>query len=168
MCIRDRSQLLQHRHHARVLRLQEVAELLAGEEGVVPAVLVHGLLPLGGVVQFLEEAGQLGALRLGEARRGHDAAPVGEVHVVAGLLEGGRVLEVVHPFGAGHREHPQLAGLDLVQVLADAGDPEADLVAEDRGEQLAAAVEGDVVDRLRLDPGGLRHQHRREVVGPAR
>ncbi|BFO19376.1 hypothetical protein SHKM778_57640 [Streptomyces sp. KM77-8] len=117
-------------------------------------------------MQLPYQVDEFGAFGVGEAGRGDDAAPVGETHVVARLLERGRV-ESRDALRAGDREQAQLAGLDLVEVLTDSGDTEGDLAAEDGGEQFATAVEGDVVDVLRRDPGGPRHQHRREMVRPA-
>ena len=43
---------------------------------------------------------------------------------------------------AGDGEDPDLAGLDLVEELAEAAGTEGDLVAEQRRKQLAAAVVG--------------------------
>ena len=87
----------------------------------------------------VDQVGQRLLVGVAEAGRGDDAAPVGELHVHAGLLAASARRRRA-PLGAGHREHPQLAGLDLLGELADARDAEGDLAAEQRVEQLAAAV----------------------------
>ena len=40
------------------------------------------------------------------------------------------------PLVAGHREHPQLAGLDLAHELAEAGEARRDLVAQQGGQRV--------------------------------
>ena len=71
-------------------------------------------------------------------------------------------------FVARHREDLDLAGLDLVEELAEAAGAEGDLVADEGREQLAAAVEADVADVLGVDADGLGQLHREQVVGAAR
>ena len=105
---------------------------------------------------------------LGEAGGRHDATPVGELEVDALLLEGGHVLERLDPLGARHGEHADVAGLDLVEELTEAGGAEGDLVAEQRRQQLAAAVVRHVAHGLGVDADGLGELHRQQVVGAAR
>ena len=91
---------------------------------------------------------------VGNARRRKDSAPVGECQVDARLFQR-RGVDALDPLVAGHREHPQLAGLDLVDELAGTRRADGDLLAEQRGQQVAAAVIGDEVDLLRVDADGL-------------
>ena len=62
---------------------QEVAELVAGHEGVGPAVLLQRVLPAWRGVHLRRRRRPGGHARVGDAGRGHDAAPVGEDQVDA-------------------------------------------------------------------------------------
>ena len=77
---------------------------------------------------FVSASIQPGLVGVGDAGRRHDAAPVGEDEVDAGLLEGRHVRQRVDALLARHREDLDLAGLDLVEELAEAAGAEGDLV----------------------------------------
>ncbi len=150
---------------------EEAVELLAHEERVVPALLLERRLPLVGRDHLADEQLEGGAVLVGEVARRDDAAPVRELDVVPGLGRGRHVGQQVRALGARDRERPDGPGLDLLRVLADARDPGADLVAEQRGERLAAARVGDVVEEPahlgRRHVGRLEEHPREDVVGPA-
>ena len=103
---------------------------------------------------------------VGNARRRKDSAPVGECQVDSRLFQR-RGVDALDPLVAGHREHPQLTGLDLVDELAGTRRADGDLLAEQRGQQITATVIGDEVDRLRVDADRFGQFHREQVVGPA-
>jgi hypothetical protein len=79
---------------------------------------------------------------VGELRRRYDAPPVGEYQVDAGFLQGWGTYWI-NPLGSTDGQHPNLAGLDLVEELTKAGRGEGDLAAENRRQQVAATVVGD-------------------------
>ena len=129
-----------------VLFLEEVVELVAGLEGVDPAVVLQRLLPLRAVVHLVEVGDQLVAPLVGDAGRREHAAPVGEDQVDVRLLERRHVLDRLagEPLLAGDREHAQLAGVDLALELAEPGEADLDLLAEQGAGQRPAAVVRDV------------------------
>src|SRR5690606_7763202 len=100
-----------------------------------------------------------------------DAAPVRQHEVDALLGEGRHVGQRGGPLGAGDGQRLEGAGVDLLGVLAHAGDAGVDVVAEERGERLPTTGVGDVVQRagdLRGGDAGLGEQLRGEdVVHPA-
>ena len=70
--------------------------------------------------------------------------------------------------GSAGGQHPNLAGLDLVEELTVAGGAEGDLAAQHRRQQVTATVVGDEVDLLGVDADGLGELHRQQVVRAAR
>src|SRR5690606_16058497 len=116
---------------------------------------VHGLFDIGDDGRSL-----LGR----EARTGPDAAPVLHHEVNAAFLEGWGV-DDADAFGSRNAEDAQRTGFDLGLELAIAGDADRDLAAEHGGERFTTAREGDVVDGLGVDPGGLGKEPRGDVVG---
>jgi hypothetical protein len=157
------AQFLEDPGDALVLVVKEGLELGAALERVGPALVGEGLLPLRGGVHLGDQVDVLLGLGLAQPGRADDAAPVGELQVDAQALEGRRV-DTSHRLSAGDGEDLHVAGLGLLGDLADAGGGEGDLLAQDAGEQLAAAVVGHVVDVLGGHADGLGQQHRGEVV----
>ena len=150
-----------------VLLRQERAERVAGQVGVGHGHPGQRRLPLRRAVQRVDERRQRLPVRRADPRRGDEAAPVGELQVHPALAQRGRV-DARHPPRRGDGQHPQLPGLDLLAELARAGDGERGPAAEERREEVAAAVERAVVDRPRVHADGLGQQVGREVVGAAR
>ena len=130
-------------------RLQELGERVAREIGVVPALRLQDFLPFLGLHHLVHGLGQSLLLVGGDAGRGHDRAPVGDLEVDALILQG-RAVDVRQLGGRGDADQAQLAGLDLAFELAVAGNADRDLAAEDGRERFAAARERDVVDLGRV------------------
>ena len=107
------------------------------------------LLPLGAVVHLLQVAR---SARRGARRRCPGGASTPRQLVkIRSMSDSCRVgtsltASPVEPLLAGHREDPQLAGLDLALELAETREADLDLLAEQRAGQRAAAVVGHVAD----------------------
>src|SRR4051812_12656368 len=161
------AQLLQRALDSRRLLRQEGCELVSGKEGVGPAVLGQHVLPLLATVHRGEGGDQCGLVGVGDLGWGDHAAPVGELEIDAGLLQRGRI-DRSHPLSPADGQHAHLAGLDLVEELAEAGGAERDLAAQQGRQQVAAAVVGDEVDLAGIDADGLSQLHGQQVVRSAR
>src|SRR5687768_6345410 len=98
--------------------------------------------------------GVLDVLR-GALRHGHEAV-LRDLDVEALLLRGGHVGEEVHALGAEDGQRDDLAGLDVLDGLADLEAGGVDLVAEEGGERGGAAVERDRLGRGVVDVEGQR------------
>src|SRR3546814_16752849 len=97
------------------------------------------------LVHLLEVGDQLLLALLGDPGRGEHPAPVGEDQVDTGLLEGRELAEdlALEPFLAGDGEDLEIAGPDLALALAEAGEADLDLIAEQgRGGRTAAHAGG--------------------------
>ena len=133
--------------------LQELGELVAGQIGVVPALLLQDsfqavdftILSIVSVSAFAASAVMPGGATTERQLAISRSTPC-SFSVARRCLGAGR---------RGHADQAQLAGLDLAFELAVAGNAGRDLAAEDRGERFAAAGERDVVDLGRVGPAAL-------------
>ena len=142
-------------------------ELVAGQIGVVPALLLQHFGPGRRFHHGFDRLDERVALRRRDAGGAHHGAPVGDVEVDALLLQR-RGVDALDALRRGHREDAQLAGLDLAFELAVARDAGRDLAAHDRGDRLAAAGERDVVDLGRIAADRLGEEPDRDVIDAAR
>ena len=102
-----------------------------------------------------------------EAGSRGDHAPVLDDDVDAAFLEGRRI-DAFDPSRRWRcRERAAAPALICDCELAVARDADRHLAAEDGGQRLAAAGEGDVVDLGRIDADRLGDQAGRDVVGAA-
>src|SRR5918993_157128 len=82
---------LEHVGDARLLLLEVGAELVAGQIGVVPALLLQHFLPGRRLHHRVDRLDERVALRRGDAGRAHHRAPIGDVEVDALLIQRRRV-----------------------------------------------------------------------------
>src|SRR5687768_11154834 len=100
---------LEHLGDAGLLLLEEGSEGVAGQIGVVPALLFENLLPGRGLHRLIDRLAQTLALLRGNTRRRHDRTPIGDDEIDALFLERRHVNAGEH-LGRGHADGAELAG----------------------------------------------------------
>ena len=133
---------------------------------VQPAALLEGGLPGGALDHLGDGVGQCGHILLADVGADEQAAPVDQRDVDALRLQG-RHLDAGQGLVRRDADAAQLAGRDLRRELLIAADAGRDMATQDRGERLAAAGMGDVVDLGRINARRLGDQPGQDVVRTA-